>query len=277
MRPAIPAEEFDHGDPRRFRRGCRCDDCRAGERRRRRTSNYLCATGRRTNREPQAASRHVHALRRAGMNDGQILAAAGICPDVLYRLLRGGRISASNERKILAVPVAAPARVDRPGRYLVDGTGTRRRLRALTVAGWTSTAIGDRLGVTREFVNELTNREQGGVHARTAGRVREMYLQIWDQRPEDHGVLPWVAQRLRRSAAARGWHPAAAWDDIDDPQDQPQLGDTQLRREAIVEDTAELAAQGLPREAIAARIGVAWNTVQQAHIRCGVPVPAVAS
>jgi hypothetical protein len=51
----------------------------------------------------------------------------------------------------------------------------------------------------------------------------------------------------------------------------------QLRRAAIVEDTAELARQQLTRDEISERLGIRWNTVQQAHSRCGVPVPAVAS
>lgn len=276
MRPAIPAEAFDHGDPRRFRRGCRCEDCRAGERRRRNKSTYLVATGRRTLRDPQTAARHIEALRRAGMNDGQIMGAAGICPDVLYRLLRGGRISALNERRILAVPVAAPQQVDKPGRYTIDGTGTRRRLRALAVAGWPSTVIGEHLGVTREFVNELTNRD-GAVQARTEDRVRAVYLQLWDKRPEDHGVLPWVARRLRGLAADHGWYPAAAWDDMDDPNEQPQLGGEQVRREAIVEDAAELIRQGLSREAISGRLGMTWDNIRTAHSRCGVPMPELTS
>jgi hypothetical protein len=46
---------------------------------------------------------------------------------------------------------------------------------------------------------------------------------------------------------------------------------------AIVEDTAELAAQGVPRAVIAARLGIAWNSVQIAHSRAGVAVPGCAA
>lgn len=49
------------------------------------------------------------------------------------------------------------------------------------------------------------------------------------------------------------------------------------RSVAIVENTAELAAQGLSREVIAGRLGVSWNYVQIAHSREGVQIPAVAA
>ncbi|MDH6116856.1 hypothetical protein ABH930_000275 [Kitasatospora sp. GAS204A] len=49
----------------------------------------------------------------------------------------------------------------------------------------------------------------------------------------------------------------------------------QGRAAAIVEDTAELVLQGLPRSAIADRFGVTWNAVQKAHERTGVPLPAI--
>jgi hypothetical protein len=277
MTKPIPADDFQHGDPKRFRRGCRCTDCTAGERARRRKSNYLAATGRNPIRDPQRAVKHITALRAAGMTDLQICATSGVCNDVIYRALRGGQIHTRNEQKLLAVPIpAAPIDKAVAWRAREDGTGTRRRLRALAVMGWPSTAIARRLGVTREHVNDLTNRD-GGVQTRTVKRIREVYLQLWNIRPEDHGVLPYVARQTRERATAKGWHPAAVWDDIDNPAEEPKYGLQSPRQSAIVEDAEELARHGLTREAIAQRLGVSWGTVLKAHHRAGTPVPEMAA
>ncbi|MFG2059693.1 hypothetical protein ACGFI9_37345 [Micromonospora sp. NPDC048930] len=94
----------------------------------------------------------------------------------------------------------------------VDGTGTRRRLQALTVLGWRWQDIGDRMGVTREAVQH-TAASSGLVELATVARVKAVYRDL-STRP---GPSPITAAR----AAAKGWHGPLAWADIDDPTCQP--------------------------------------------------------
>ncbi|MFJ5294494.1 hypothetical protein [Streptomyces sp. NPDC088348] len=72
------------------------------------------------------------------------------------------------------------------------------------------------------FNNALTAPK---VSARLARRVAAFYDMHWNLRPEEHGVLAWVAQRARSRAEAEGWAPVGAWDDdtIDDPAAEPQV------------------------------------------------------
>ena len=272
---ATPAEAFAHGDAKRYRRGCRCADCRAGVVAESKKNQYLRKTGRSTMRTTETASAHVLKLRAAGMADSEIMQAASIAPDVLYRVLRNaGRIHATTEQRILAVKVPAKARQGNGS--LTDGTGTRRRLQALVAAGWPSAEIAFRLGVFRQQVGYLIRGEgTGQVTLRVEAEVSRVFRALWGQSPEANGVAPHVALRARRRAARRHWHPAGAWDDIDNPNEQPQYGARVNRSAAIVEDVAELVTQGHSRDAIAERLGVTWNYVQIAHSRENVPMPEV--
>lgn len=274
---AAPAEVFDHGDTRRYRRGCRCRTCTTAASAESRRNQYLRETGRGTLRAPDKASAHVERLRRAGMSDYQIMQAAGISPDILYRVIRrDGRIRFSTERRILAVPV--PKGVEPSSFAHIDAAGTWRRLQALAVAGWTAKEIGLRIGLHPTYVAYVMAGNGGGqVAIRTAELVRRIHRELWNQRPEDHGIPGHIADRARASARKKGWHPAAVWDDIDDPAEQPNYGEWTPRELAIVEDAGELIRQGLSREAIATRLGITWNTVTKAYSRHGMPVPEVAA
>lgn len=276
-RTAIPAEAFEHGDPKRYRRGCRCDDCKAGVNAENKRNRYLLAVGRSPLVSVDRAADHLVRLRMAGMSDVEILAAARICTDQLYRFLRReGRLRRNTERQILAVSV--PVRAGQDNCSTTDGTGTRRRLQALAAAGWPASELAFRLGMYKERVTYLLHGGGGGqVTLRVEALVRAVYLDLWGERPEEHGVARHLALRARRLAVRRGWHPAAVWDDIDNPDEQPNYGERTPRPVAIVEDTAELVAQGLSRDAIADRLGITWDAVQKAHSRLGTPLPELAA
>lgn len=277
MTAAIPAEAFEHGDPKRYRRGCRCQLCTTAVGNQGQRNKFLRETGRGYLRPVAAAARHIRKLRATGLSDQQIRQAARICPDVLYRVLRGeGKIHIKTEQRILAVPVKQAAKIESAAK--TNAAGTHRRLRALVAAGWPSTELARRLGVTKEWAGYLLHGGgNGSVEIRTAIKVKALFGELWDQQPEQHGIAPHVAHRARLLAVRRGWHPAAVWDDIDNPDDAPQYGAQVSRPVAIVENTAELVRQGLSREAIAARLGVTWNYVQIAHVRLGVPMPELAA
>jgi hypothetical protein len=103
---------------------------------------------------------------------------------------------------------------------------------------------------------------------------------------EEAAALPVILAALadpdRQLAEALAWvtwdEPARVTGSVRDLASVTEaMPSAQLRRAAIVEDTAELARQQLTRDEISERLGIRWKTVQQAHIRCGVRVPAVAS
>ncbi|WP_330438798.1 hypothetical protein OHB44_27905 [Micromonospora sp. NBC_00821] len=168
---------------------------------------------------------------------------------------------------------------------LVDGTGIRRRLQALTVLGWRWQDIGDRLGVTGSAVAVLT-ASSGLVELATVDRVKAVYRELCD-RP---GPSPITARR----AAAKGWNGPLAWSDIDDPAAVPdttqpdvpvpdewavtealagRLGPDRLADIDLTEATRRLLADGLRPGQIRYRLQLSFAQTQRA-IRAAHALPS---
>lgn len=212
-RPAIPAEAFEHGDPRRYRRGCRCRQCTDGVTAEVRQGRFLRATGRGRSTTPERAARHIAYLRDANMPDKEIMADALISQDVLYRIVRQeGTIRRSTEIRVLAVK---PRDTELPGSgNHIPGLGTVRRLRALAADGWTAAELGRRSGKAKQFIVYLQN-QAGEITVRrwVADYVTTLYTELAGLKPEEHGITAHFAQRTRDRAAAKGWVGTAYWDD----------------------------------------------------------------
>lgn len=101
----------------------------------------------------------------------------------------------------------------------VSALGTKRRLQALAAIGWDFYSIATEAGRHREWVWQIYRRD--AVLTRTAKTVAEIYERLCMTVPEG-----WVADRARRQAAARGWAPPLAWDDIDQPRERPKTSIT---------------------------------------------------
>jgi hypothetical protein len=276
-RPAIPAEAFEHGDPRRYWRGCHCKACRRGVTAHIQKRKYFRDTGRGCLREPDRAAQHADRLRAAGMTEPDIRAAAGITHTQLRHITRrAGRIHADTERRILSVPIPRrPEHAAPVSRAHVPAHGTLRRLRALAAAGWHQAEIARRLGWHSSYLGHMLHDRTGpNVAWCTAATVSDLYNQIARLRPEDHGVPPSRAQRARAMAAERGWSDPTFWEDyggIDDP-DAP-VSEPAARRGAFAEarhradEIRHLARYGIPPEEIAARVSTPEKTVRVQYVR----------
>lgn len=238
------------------------------------TARYLREHGATAYTQPDRAALHIRQLRGRGLTNAQLAAAAGISAPTLHRVARlHGPITRAVEQRILAIPY--PSGPTAGCLSYTPADGTRRRLQALAVEGWPPSVVARRAGMARQDIDDLIHGRAQRTSLRTATRIRALYLQLWNQQPEQHGVSVLAAARARRLAAASRWHPDIDWDDIDDPAAEPQIGEQTSRLDAVVEDTAELAAEGYSREGIAARLGIQWEAVRQAHRRAGVDVPAI--
>lgn len=265
MTTTIPAEAFEHGDEKRYRRGCRCDKCTAGANAANIRRRYLRQTGRGIKRTPDRAADHVRLLRAAGLDDLTIRQQSGLCPDVLYRIMRReGAIHVKTEKRILSVLV--PAQKDGPtkSRAYVSGLGTIRRLRALVAAGWHTAELARRLGKDRENVGQLLNGKRGDqVALYQADEVRALYAELHDRNPEAHGVPHYYAARARKQAEDHGWAAPAYWDedDFDNPDFAPAVVDTELGRNELGAlrraEIEHLSSFNLSHKEIATRLGMA--------------------
>lgn len=229
---------------------CRCDDCRAANtqamaewRQRKVRRQWGAEPEPFVDAEPVRA--HIQALSAAGVGWKRTAKIAGVHYSVVGNLLYGRpamgrppaqRISKANADKLLKVR-AIDALADGA---LIDGSGTRRRLQALVTVGWTGAELMRRLGKDPTNFPYLVDRKQ--VLAGTARQVKTLYSELWDQQPpQDTAQRRAAADRARRQAAERGWHPPAAWDDdlIDLPDDELIA---ELDRLVSLMDDAELAA-----------------------------------
>lgn len=108
----------------------------------------------------------------------------------------------------------------------VPAVGTQRRIRALMVLGWTSRDIAERCGwTTPQAVTELLTARRF-LQRSTAALVAATYEQL-SMRPG-----PSAQNRLR--AERKGWPPPLAWDNIDDPDELPNLGGADGQIDAVV-------------------------------------------
>mgnify|MGYP000116654497 CR=1 FL=1 len=132
----------------------------------------------------------------------------------------------------------------------IDGTGTRRRLQALTAAGWSLTRLATHLGVTpRNLLSTMTS--SGDVTAARAATVVALYDRLWDADPAI-GATRYQRAGIpvtKRAAARHGWPPPLAWDDdqIDDPTATPHTTTQAAPAADEVDDIAVArATQGDP-------------------------------
>lgn len=208
---------------------CRCQPCtnanRTAENHRYRQQAY--GTWRPyVDAEPVRA--HVRTLMDYGLGWQRIAAMAGIGNSVVEKLLYGAayrgmgpskRIRPETADKLLAVQPSADAL---GGAASVDGTGTRRRLRALVAGGWPQARLAERLGVCRSNFGKVIHGA-GPVLASTERAARRVYDELWRPDPREHGVDNQAYSRARNLARGKGWAPVGAWDDdtIDDPAAAP--------------------------------------------------------
>jgi hypothetical protein len=114
-----------------------------------------------------------------------------------------------------------PSLHDLPPTTLVDATGTRRRVEALAVRGWSRNWLARQIGMHEDAFRKAAGRTQ--VTAGLARRVAAAYDEWWDQDPLDHGFALNPVSIVRAGALRAGWHGPLAWDDdtIDNPSATP--------------------------------------------------------
>jgi transcriptional regulator with XRE-family HTH domain len=218
---------------------------------------------------------HVRDLQASGTGWRRVAELAGLNRSTLNKILYGGPGDRPPARRIRAETAQAILRV-RPSlapHALTDAIGTHRRLQALVAAGHSQAQLAARLGVTRPNFGAMMGRGQVTVQTREA--VRDLYDQLWNQRPPEHDQHSrQAASRARNLARARGWAPPLAWDDdlIDRPDARPAEGWQRSTRKThraseLAADATELLAQGSTREQAAERLGVKLAALEQALLR----------
>jgi len=191
---------------------------------------------------------------------------AGVSHGTVSKLLYGTpdrppsrRIRPQTEAKILAV---RPALENLADAARTDGTGARRRLRALMARGFPAGLLATRIGVQVTNFSKVL-RAEGKIEAATVRAILALYEELWNADPAAHGVTPRAAAYAAGVARKYGWPPPMAWgEEIDDPSFTPEVGDRRPSRPLVVAEEVEfLTGMGVARHAIAAQLGLTVNSL----------------
>lgn len=158
---------------------------------------------------------HIGVLNKAGWTNGEIAETAGVDRRTIHNILHG---YVTNTHLPTASAILQLRPEDAPNR--VPAIGTTRRIQALAVMGWPISHIADLAGIRGTQVNELMAGRRKRIPRDQAEAVDRVFRERWMQ--------PGPNARTRTIAARNGWVPALAWDDIDNPDEQP----TGLRKAA---------------------------------------------
>jgi hypothetical protein len=99
----------------------------------------------------------------------------------------------------------------------VPAIGILRRIQALHALGYTGPQIADHAGISVHSLRSIAYHDSAVVLTTTARKVIDAYEALCMVRP-----IGQYANRARAIAARRGWPPPLAYDDIDDPDEQPR-------------------------------------------------------
>jgi hypothetical protein len=157
--------------------------------------------------------------------------------------------------------------------HLVDATGVTRRMRSLVASGYRQADLARDLGVSKNRANQLCWMHKATVTRTTDQAVRALFRRLDGTR----GGSKYAATTAKRN----GWVDAAAFDNIDDPAEQPKLGnpDADVVDEVLVcrvldGERADLSPanrlhavalgrqRGLPLSVIGARLHVSHTTAR---------------
>lgn len=203
---------------------CRCDNCKAGHRKRMERRRKNIAYGRHEGLvSNKNVANHINVLRASGWSIREIAEQSRVTPHTVNRAALGlaGKIRPESARKILGVH---PNRRPDPtlGGQLVDSTGTIRRLQALVAMGYPGAELLRMIGAHEAYVTRMMTYPM--VTVTTRDRVRDLYDDLWDTPPVPRDQKhAYQIRRTRKRALSRGWVPPLAWDDdaIDDPTAAP--------------------------------------------------------
>lgn len=153
---------------------------------------------------------HLLDLQAAGVGADAIAKHAQVGRQTVQKIRNGtqGRVSRPVADRLLAV---TSKHADKLPVWPVA-----RRLQALNALGYTARRMATDLGFTEEVLSDLLGGKRTYVLRPTTNKVAAYY--------EARHMTPGGNTFSVNSARRRGYLPPLAWDDIDDPNEQPRLG-----------------------------------------------------
>jgi hypothetical protein len=123
--------------------------------------------------------------------------------------------------------------------HFVDATGTTRRIQALLAIGHTHAEISAAAGGAPNMSKNVVCKKQTTIHVDTATAIARAYDQLCMVVP-----IGWRRDDSRRRAKRLGYLPPLAWNDIDDPDERPSIGDRRVHKDDVDPIAVERAMAG---------------------------------
>jgi hypothetical protein len=209
--------------PRRHNRWqpCRCDLCRSAALRRAKTADLRRLRGVPGLVDRAAVADHVKLLLAAHWDRQEIADAAQLSRKTVFNVLNSSAATvqyATAQALLKLRPEDAPSW--RPAR------GAMRRVRALSAMGWPLWWTAERAGLSETGLRDISSGR-----TKTVSRV---HFDAIDRIYRRHAMRIGPSEAARSTARAKQWVTAAAWNDIDDPNDTPHsvIGQYTKRRPA---------------------------------------------
>lgn len=196
---------------------------------------------------------HVKALVDLGWSYEAILNAAGCTGTAAGLRLVANGTSRRADRKwqaVLSMPVTLNVPESVPDTCLVPTLGATRRVRALMAAGW-----------RHEDISEYIGRAS---HHISSGRYPKMLAFDWrivHAAYEQLSLSDGGSTKSRGRAKAAGFVPPMAWNDIDDPNEQPR--DWQYVPGTRAELFDDLTERGAGMSEVCAALKVSRDTLEK--------------
>lgn len=205
----------------------------------------------------EPAMRHIANLRAQGMSAAAISAASGVALSIISPLAW----PAAKRARTWLLPATSDAILavtadQAPDWALIPSIGTIRRIEALQCMGWSQAEIGRRMGgVTAQAISQT--KRSATIAAGRARAFRELYDEL--------SMTPGPDAKTRAWAAKKGYAPPLAWDDIDDPDSTPDVGEP--AHGADLDEWVFLVHGGVDPVQAAARCGLRLRSVERAALR----------
>lgn len=251
----------EHGTTGRYQAGCRCAACKDASYRY--MTVYWADVARNGPRLKDAAPtvEQLNYWHNLGWSYSAMSAACGIKYEHLQHIATGG--AAKLQRKTVAA-IAGMDLTGVTGGCQVPAYGVIRRLKALKALGWTWPQIGEASGLNGKTLRSFVAKGGAYTTADTMQAIRAAYAQLGSTRPDGT-----YADKARTYAARNGYAPPAAWDDIDDPDEEPQGIRGPERSNVNGEDLIEAVELGANLSNLTGRFGLGPRTIYAALYRAG--------
>jgi hypothetical protein len=254
-----------------YQRGCRAPECVLASYRYSKQLQLDHARGQRRRRDATQVRAHLQRLLANKWWEAEIARAAEITGTTIANLLAGQpTVRTAIALRILSIPAVDISRTELGERQ--DATGSIRRLQAMAVIGHTWAAVGADAGITPDRIGSIVRGITNGIRPDEARRIAATYRRL--------SISPGTSRQAATIARNKGWHGPLDWDDIDDPNCQPETwGQSRAKRDSgrVVADlaaVAQLTAAGRSAQQIADELGCHKRTVVRARGRVEMAVAA---